>query len=161
MPSQWLLRLGYTDKCVYGYRVLSASLWKPGRAQRADLKPDSGNGRAVISHFNFFFVFGHLKKKENCGVSPLLPPHLSFSLLLIEVFLLYTSVFACYCWEHFMPPLSVIFPLPFPSSYQPQSSTPPPLKAQEDSEGSWVRLPRLESGIPCQLRDVGPGLSKP
>ena len=35
-----------------------------------------------------------------------------------------------------MPPLSVIFPLPFPSSYQPQSSTPPPLKAQEDSEGS-------------------------
>ena len=26
MPSQRLLRLGYSDKCVYGYRVLSASL---------------------------------------------------------------------------------------------------------------------------------------
>ena len=69
-------------------------------------------------------------------------PTLSFSLLLIKVFLLYTLAFTCYCWERFKPPLSVVFPLPFPSSYQPQSSTPPPLKAQEDSEGSWVRLPR-------------------
>ena len=82
-----------------------------------------------------FFGLWSIKKKIVLSLFFSLPT-LSFSLLLIKVFLLYTLAFTCYCWERFKPPLSVVFPLPFPSSYQPQSSTPPPLKAQEDSEGS-------------------------